>query len=123
MHFTAPGVWELFPETMDVLQQLHGRVALGVISNFDTRLYPVLEQLGIRPFFDAVVISSECGVDKPDGRLFAAGLQQLGAAAAESLHVGDDPDADWAGAEAAGLHVFRLQRPRGSLRELLPLGK
>jgi FMN phosphatase YigB (HAD superfamily) len=35
------------------------------------------------------------------------------------LHVGDDPERDWKAAKAAGLLVFRLDRPRNSLRDLL----
>ena len=37
----------------------------------------------------------------------------------EVLHVGDDPERDWKAATAAGLTVFRLDRRRNSLRELL----
>jgi FMN phosphatase YigB (HAD superfamily) len=37
------------------------------------------------------------------------------------LHVGDDPGRDWDGASAAGLSVFRLERPRNSLRDLLSI--
>ena len=37
----------------------------------------------------------------------------------EVLHVGDDPERDWKAAAAAGLLVFRLDRPRNSLRDLL----
>jgi putative hydrolase of the HAD superfamily len=46
--------WMLFPETFEVLQQLRTLgVRLGIISNFDTRIYSVLESLGIRDFFEA----------------------------------------------------------------------
>jgi putative hydrolase of the HAD superfamily len=120
-HFAGPGVWELFPETAEVLQQLHNRVAIGVISNFDTRLHTILEQFGIRSLFQAVVISSEVGVDKPDPQIFAEALRQLGVTAGEALHIGDDPEADWSGAAGAGLQVYPLKRPSGSLRDLLPL--
>ncbi len=35
------------------------------------------------------------------------------------MHVGDDPECDWEGAASAGMNVFRLERPRNSLEELL----
>ena len=35
------------------------------------------------------------------------------------MHVGDDPFRDWLGAAAAGLHVFRLDRPANSLSDLV----
>ena len=37
----------------------------------------------------------------------------------EVLHVGDDPERDWKAASAAGLSIFRLDRPKNSLRDLL----
>jgi FMN phosphatase YigB (HAD superfamily) len=36
----------------------------------------------------------------------------------EVLHVGDDPERDWEAATAAGLPIFRLDRPKNSLRDL-----
>ncbi|HEX8678941.1 MAG TPA: HAD-IA family hydrolase [Chthoniobacterales bacterium] len=117
-HFAEAGVWELFPETLAVLEQLHGRYKLGVVSNFDGRLRMILEQLGISKFFAAVVISSEAGADKPDPFIFRRAIELAGVAPNEALHVGDDPVNDWQGGRAAGLRVFELDRPRNSLREM-----
>ncbi len=119
--FTRPGVWELFPETLEVLAALKGRVRLGVISNFDSRLRTILLNLGVTEFFDDIVISSEVGTEKPAARIFSAALVRAGVAASEALHIGDEPEADWLGAECAGLLVFRLRRPENSLRDVLEL--
>jgi putative hydrolase of the HAD superfamily len=119
--FTRPGVWELFPETLEVLTALKGRTRLGVISNFDSRLRTILSDLGAAEFFDDIVISTEVGADKPSAKIFSVALARVGVAASESLHVGDEPEADWHGAECAGLRVFRLQRPENSLRGVLAL--
>lgn len=118
-HFAEAGVWELFPEVFDVLEKLCGRYQLGVISNFDGRLRMILEQFGISKFFREVVISSEVGADKPDALIYQRALQLSGLAPHEALHVGDDPAKDWEGAAAAGMHIFKLQRPQNSLRDLL----
>jgi putative hydrolase of the HAD superfamily len=117
-HFAQPGVWALYPEAAAVLDALHGAYRLGMVSNFDRRLYPVLEHLGIRHCFDAIVISSELGVDKPDRRIFDAALARLGVAPRETVHAGDDPERDWRAAEAAGLHVYRVERPSRGLESL-----
>jgi len=37
----------------------------------------------------------------------------------EALHVGDDPERDWKSATAAGLSIFKLERRKNSLRDLL----
>jgi putative hydrolase of the HAD superfamily len=116
--FTLPGVWELYPEVTEVLAALRPRFRLGVISNFDGRLRAILDHLGIFAAFDPVVISSEVGADKPDAWIFEQALARAGAAPGEAWHVGDDPERDWQGAAAAGLHVFRLSRPENSLRDL-----
>ena len=119
-HFAEPGVWRAFPEVPDVLEKLRARgLRLGVISNFDRRLYSNLEDIGLAGYFDHVTISSEVGADKPHARIFQRALAAFGVAPHEALHVGDDPVRDWAGAESAGLGVFRLDRPRNDLRALL----
>jgi putative hydrolase of the HAD superfamily len=116
--FIRPGIWELFPETHEVLNGLRQEYRLGVISNFDGRLRAILANLGLLEFFDPIVISSEVGADKPDGWIFHHALTAAGIAPAEALHVGDDPGADWEGAEAAGLKAFHLHRPANSLRDI-----
>jgi putative hydrolase of the HAD superfamily len=115
--FTQPNVWELFPEVRAVLHQLRPRFRLGLISNFDGRLRPILANLGLEGWFDPVVISSEAGADKPEAWIFQHALALAETNAEEAIHVGDDPRCDWEGAAAAGLDVFRLQRPENSLRD------
>jgi len=118
-HFAEAGVWELFPEVYEVLEQLEPRYELGVISNFDGRLRMVLEQLGVSRFFRHLSISSEVGADKPDPFIFRRALDLSGYEPADALYVGDDPAKDWEGAAAVGMRVLRLRRPENSLRDLL----
>jgi putative hydrolase of the HAD superfamily len=101
-----------------VLSGLTNRYRLGVISNFDGRLRPILASLGLAGFFDPLVISSEVGADKPDGWIFQQALDLADTPATEALHIGDDPRSDWQGAAAAGLHTFHLHRPENSLHDL-----
>jgi putative hydrolase of the HAD superfamily len=116
--FTLPGIWELYPEVREILPTLLPYYRLGVISNFDGRLRAILANLGVIELFDPIIISSEVGADKPDAWIFQQALTQAHCAADRSLHVGDDPQADWQGAKEAGLQVFRLERPANSLRDL-----
>jgi putative hydrolase of the HAD superfamily len=118
-HFAEPGVWELYPEVPDVLEQLRPRFQLAVVSNFDGRLRFVLQRLGISRFFSHIFISSELGADKPDPEIFRRAITIIGLQPDEVLHVGDDAERDWKAAAAAGLPVFQLDRPRNSLRDLL----
>ena len=58
------------------------------------------------------VFSDELGVAKPHPRMFTEACPTLGVPAADVLHIGDNPDADVTGAEAAGLRA-QLVRPDG----------
>ena len=120
-HFAEPGVWDLYPEVSEVLEELRDRFQLAVVSNFDGRLRMIFEHLGLSKSFSHVFLSSELGADKPDPEIYRRALRLSQALPNETLHVGDDPERDWQGATAAGLSVFRLQRPQKSLRDLLAL--
>jgi len=117
-HFAQPGVWALYPDVPDVLRELAERFELGIISNFDRRLYAILQHLEIAPFFDHVFISSQLGADKPDAEIYRRALAMSGFLVDEAIYVGDDPERDWKGASAAGLRVFKLDRCKNSLRDL-----
>jgi putative hydrolase of the HAD superfamily len=122
-HFAKAGVWELYSEVPEVLRELKVRYQLAVISNFDGRLRLILEQLGIAKFFEHLFISSEIGVDKPDPEIFRRTLKFTELEPSQVLHVGDDFERDWKAATDAGLSIFRLDRRRNSLRDLLPILK
>jgi putative hydrolase of the HAD superfamily len=118
-HFAEAGVWELYPEVPEVLEQLRPHFELAVISNFDGRLRLILQHLGISKYFTHVFISSELGADKPDPEIFRRALKVMHLDAKEVLHVGDDPERDWKAAKAAGLSVLKLGRGKNFLRDLL----
>jgi putative hydrolase of the HAD superfamily len=120
-HFAEAGVWKLYPDVPEVLEQLRPRFQLAVISNFDGRLRFILQHLSLSNYFSYIFISSELGADKPDPEIFRRALKVMHLDANEVLHVGDDPERDWKAAEEAGLLVFQLDRPKNSLRDLLKL--
>ena len=120
-HFSKIGVWELYPDVLEVLETLAPRYELAVVSNFDGRLRMILDHLAISKYFRHVFLSSELGADKPDPLIYQRALELGGFPSDEVLHVGDDPQRDWAGARRAGLAVFQLERPRNSLHDLLQL--
>ena len=109
--FGSPEAWEVYPEVPRTLAALRDQgLRLGIISNWDERLPALLDQLGLSPSFEAIVISSEIGVEKPDPRIFAAALERLGIEPSATLHVGDSPLEDVEGAIAAGMEAVHLDR-------------
>ena len=120
-HFAEAGVWEIYPEVVEILEELQPQFQLAVVSNFDGRLRMILEHLGISKFFSHVFVSSEVGADKPDPEIFRRALKFMKLKPNEALHVGDDPERDWKAATTAGLRVFKLERGKNSLSDLLSI--
>ena len=109
--FDGPEFWELYPETIDVLKGLRDRgLELGIISNFDSRLFGVLRGLGIDEFFQTVTISSLAHAAKPSGRIFKQALDKHAVEPSDALHVGDSLKDDVQGACQAGLTGVLLAR-------------
>jgi len=112
--FGRAEAWEVYPEVWATLAALREKgVRLGVVSNWDERLPSLLESLGLAASFDAVVCSSEVGVEKPDRRIFRRALELLRADPGAALHVGDRRLEDVEGAIAAGMHAVQLDRGGG----------
>ncbi len=109
IHFGDAASWRADPEAAPLLDSLKRRgLELGLISNFDFRVYAILEGLGLARFFDSFTISSEAGWAKPSAALFAAALARHRATPAQAAHVGDAPHLDVAGAEAAGFAAILI---------------
>ncbi len=109
--FAAPSLWHVFDEVFGALDRLRSRrLPLAVVSNWDSRLPALLDQLGLTPYFDAVLVSALEGVEKPAAAIFARAAQRLGVTPAGCLHVGDSPLDDYRGAESAGMRAVLVDR-------------
>jgi putative hydrolase of the HAD superfamily len=97
---------ELFPEVRPALESLASRYTLVAVTNGNARL----ERIGIDHLFHAVVSARSAGAAKPARPIFDAAVSVGGAAAHETLHVGDHPEFDVHGARAAGLRTAWLNR-------------
>ena len=115
--FAQPRAWRLYPDTRPALEALRVRgVRLGVISNFDSRLFGLLDGLGIARFFDPTVISTRVGAAKPEPAIFSHALAHHGLAPECAVHVGDSYEMDVLGARAAGLQPVLIDRRATSSR-------
>ena len=132
----AGSLWRVAEaDTLEVLAGLRRRgFTLAAVSNADGRVEASLVRHGLRSSLDLVVDSHLVGVEKPDPRIFAIALEELGVSPAAAVHVGDIASIDVAGARAAGIRpvlidplgcylepgeCLRIQR-LGELLELLP---
>jgi putative hydrolase of the HAD superfamily len=94
-----------------LLESLAGRFPLALITNgAPDSQREKLQSTGLESAFDAILISGELGIAKPDPRIFHLALDKLGVPAEAAWHIGDTPATDVAGARAAGITAIWLNR-------------
>jgi putative hydrolase of the HAD superfamily len=109
--FRGPEFWRVYDDVAPTLAELKRRgLKLGVISNFDTRLYDVLRACRLDHFFDSIHISTRVGAAKPASAIFQAALNHYAVEAGRAWHVGDSLREDAEGAMAAGVNAILLDR-------------
>jgi putative hydrolase of the HAD superfamily len=103
-------------DTHETLKALRAAgVRLGLITNGGaTRQLKKLELMGLTDAFDAVLVSESEGVRKPEREIFDRALLRLGVGPAAAVFVGDNPEADVAGALGAGLAAIWKYTPYGT---------
>jgi putative hydrolase of the HAD superfamily len=112
-YFATAEPWFVYEETRSALDQwqLQG-ITLGLLSNFDSRIYSVIAALGLDHYFDSITISTEIGAAKPDRLIFESALakHQLERSPDLAWHIGDSFHEDYQGASAVGITAFWLNR-------------
>lgn len=108
--FGQPQLWRVYPEVPHRLASWREQgLRLAVVSNFDGRLHGLLASLGLKPWLEEVIVSSEVGAAKPSAIPFERALERLGLQPHQAWHVGDQPE-DVEGATRAGVRCLLLRR-------------
>jgi putative hydrolase of the HAD superfamily len=116
IYFETEAPWIVYPETLKALEMLKSlEIELAIISNFDSRLYPVLEALGLAGWFGSVTLSTQVGAAKPEAEIFEVALAKHQYLPTQAWHVGDSWAEDYEGAIAAGFQGVWLNRDRAEL--------
>jgi putative hydrolase of the HAD superfamily len=101
----------LFDDVLPALNALSERkLLLGLISNVDKDISPMLEKLGILPFLKYRMTSQEAGVAKPDPGIFHKGVERVGVDPRNALYVGDQWVVDVQAARNAGMQSLLIDR-------------
>jgi putative hydrolase of the HAD superfamily len=107
--FAEQGV-HLWEDSLPTLRELRARgLRTAIVSNCDHSTRPIVDELGLEREADAVVLSFEVGVAKPDPGIYWAALDALDARPEEAVFV-DDQAAYCEGAEAIGIRSFLILR-------------
>lgn len=109
---------ELFPEVKEVLETLSKTYRLAVISNAMPSMDWIFDRLGIRHYFEAIILSSTVLLEKPNEAVYYLALKELSASKEESVFI-DDKMENIDGSERAGIKGLYLNRSKSDLMELL----
>jgi putative hydrolase of the HAD superfamily len=96
-------------EALPMLEQLHERYPMMLVSNFYGNIDEVLRSYGIRHLFKGIIESAVVGIRKPNPTLFKLGVDALELEPSEVLVVGDSLRKDIEPAEKLGCHVLWLK--------------
>lgn len=97
---------ELFQDVLPVLGQLHTRYTLCSLTNGNADI----EEIGLGQVFHHSLSAAEIGAAKPEPTMFLKICHRAGILPEETVHVGDEPETDIAGATAAGFRTIWVNR-------------
>jgi HAD superfamily hydrolase (TIGR01509 family) len=94
---------------LPVLDELRGRgLRLGLVSNCSSEVGELWDTSPFAGRFDAVVLSADVAICKPDPRIYRLVLERLGVEAEDAVFVGDGHSDELAGAEAVGMRAIQF---------------
>lgn len=109
--FGRPDRWALYADVRPAFERLRARgLAVGIISNWDSRLVSLLGGLGLGDVLNDIVSSADVGLHKPDPRIFELACGRIGVSPHRAAHVGDHHYADVLGSSAVGMQAVLIDR-------------
>ncbi|MFQ6021847.1 MAG: HAD family hydrolase [Acidiferrobacterales bacterium] len=97
---------ELYKDVRPVLARLRMRFTLCSLTNGNADI----EQIGLGQLFHYSLSAADVGAAKPEPAMFIEICQRAGVLPEETVHVGDEPETDIAGASAAGFRTIWVNR-------------
>lgn len=87
------GLLNINDAVVECIKKLKASCAIGICSNTSgTYLRALLKERVLTGLFDGIVISSECGIIKPDPRIFRLAAEKLSVRPEEAVFIDDNPD-------------------------------
>ena len=102
---------DLYPDSLAAIGALReGGTRVALVSNCSFDTPPLIERLELAREFDAIILSFEVGILKPDPGIYEAALSSLGDIPPEEALFVDDQPAFCDGATAVGLDTRLIRR-------------
>lgn len=109
--YFSPSAWQLYDDVIVTLDTLKDKgIRMGLISNWDSTLAPIIEGLNLSKYFETILSSAVVRLHKPMPEIFHLALDNLGVQAEHAVHVGDHVYADAHGAREVGITPVLLDR-------------
>jgi putative hydrolase of the HAD superfamily len=109
----SPYKTHLIEGALEVLNYLKQQYVLHLITNgFKEVQHIKLDTCGLTSFFDQVIISEDHGFNKPDIKIFELAEKLAKVDKSECVMIGDNYEADIAGALNAGWKAIHLSRDK-----------
>ena len=110
------------PGAGELIERLRGRARVGLVTNGWGRVQrDKLRAIGLAAAFDAVIISGEVRLEKPDPSIFLLAARRLGLPAKACVMVGDHLEKDVRAAQRAGMRAIWYSRDLPPREGLTPL--
>ncbi len=101
---------KLFQDVLPVLKRLRPRYTLCSLTNGNADIH----QIGLGQLFHHSLSAVDVGAAKPEPMLFEEICRRAGVSPEETVHVGDEPETDIAGATAVGFRTIWVNRRKAS---------
>lgn len=103
--------WVVYDDVEPTLEYLKSlNLPMVVFSNFDERLFKILQDLNLGFYFKQIVCSTQIGYAKPDPKAFIKLAQICETKPQQILHIGDSFENDYLGALRADFQALYLNR-------------
>jgi len=105
-------------ELVEFIRALRPRLRTGLLTNaFGSARHDLTHRWKIADAFDAIIVSAEEGVIKPDPGIYRVALERLAVAPEETLFI-DDVEENVVGARAVGMQALRFESAAQAMEEV-----
>lgn len=95
---------KLIPHAIEILSYLKPNYRIFVLSNgFNEVQFKKINNSGLAPYFDSIILSEEIGINKPKPEIFRYALNKTGSERKSSVMIGDNWSTDIEGAKNCGI--------------------
>jgi putative hydrolase of the HAD superfamily len=104
------------------VERVASHYRVGLLSNFDDAQCgrEVFDDTGVAHLFEAVIISAEVGLRKPNPQIYRRMLEMLHLDASEVLFVGDTPREDVEGPHRVGMRTAWISKGATAVPDGIP---